>query len=179
MFPNLGVNHIQMVLLLAIHASTESQRVEANTPIILLGPNLGSPDFTGIVVDSSFTSKDRSTELLTSATLTIADETPRVISPLKSIPFIRNFLQKKGKTLKQVKVTCDNEDKFLQQAAVSLKIGEVDLENTPLKEIDAEPISPTKSKDIVFEVNTQISEYSTIEYEIVEGNSVKVSLVFE
>jgi len=178
MFPNLS--NIQLVLLLAIKASTESQRVEANTPIILLGPNLGSPDFTGIVVDSSFTSKDRSTELLTSATLTmIADEEPKVISPQKSIPFIRAFLQKKGKTLKQVKVTCDNEDKFLQQAAVSLKIGEVDLENTPLTEIDAEPISPTKSKDIVFEVNTQISEYSTIEYEIVEGNSVKVSLVFE
>lgn len=178
MFPNLS--NIQLVLLLAIKASTESQRVEANTPIILLGPNLGSPDFTGIVVDSSFTSKDRSTELLTSATLTmIADEEPKVISPQKSIPFIRNFLQKKGKTLKQVKVTCDNEDKFLQQCAVKLKIGEVDLENTPLKEIDAEPISPTKSKDIVFEVNTQISEYSTIEYEIVEGNSVKVSLVFE
>lgn len=188
MFPNLG-NNKSLLLLLAIHATGETATVSTNTPILLLAPTLKSKDYEGIVVDSDFKSKGSSVNLNTTSSFKVREigfnedgsekVEEKAISPSKSIEFIRHFLQKTGKVLKEVRVSSDNEAKFLSQAGIKLKIGHVDLEGENLKEIKAEKFDQDDSLDIVFLVNQSIDEYSILEYEIVQDNSVNITLVFE
>lgn len=187
-YPHLG-NNKQFLLLLGISALGDTTTVSSNTPVLLLAPTIEAKDYEGIVVDDEFKSKGNSVNLKATSLFRVRevgfneDGSEKVevksISPSKSIEFIRHFLQKTAKTLKEVRVSSDNEAKFLSQAGVKLKIGHVDLEGENLKEIKAEKFDQDDSLDIVFLVNQSIDEYSILEYEIVQDNSVNITLVFE